>query len=251
MLAGLSEVVILSADDWVCICIWWASLSIVSCQCWHVGGERLWWWLHPPRMTQQYHLASMAAWLSSSTGISHHSPLPHIPSIHLSAVNSSPCPGIAPQPLNSSSQPLPSRGSMTLSRVCMAAARTVWFSFHLGCHISVVSLSALNVSPLTQTIAPMWGSDPCFSSPTCWGWSSPTNTPVFPPSSFILPSFVWFYIFFSAGQVLLSTLSWCSACTSVSEGVFLMYPWREMYSTFTNSSTILFSLVKDELNQNL
>ena len=52
----------------------------------------------------------------------------------------------------------------------------------------------------------------------------------FPPSSYILPSFVWFYIFFFTGQVLLSTLSWCSACTSVSEGVFLMYPWREMYS---------------------
>ena len=30
----------------------------------------------------------------------------HIPSVHLSAVNSSPCPGIAPQSLNSSSQPL-------------------------------------------------------------------------------------------------------------------------------------------------
>ena len=47
-------------------------------------------------------------------------------------------------------------------------ARTVWFSFHLGCHRSAVSLSALNVSPLTQTVAPVWGSDPCFSSPTCW-----------------------------------------------------------------------------------
>ena len=43
----------------------------------------------------------------------------------------------------------------------------------------------------------------------------------------------WFFIFFSIRQVLLSTLSWCSACTSVSEGVFLMYPWREMYSTST------------------
>ena len=42
-----------------------------------------------------------------------------------------------------------------------------------------------------------------------------------------------FYIFFSIGQVLLSILSWCFACTSVSEGVFLMYPWREMYSTST------------------
>ena len=47
----------------------------------------------------------------------------------------------------------------------MAEARTVWFSFHLGCHRSAVYLSALNVSPLTQTIAPMWRSDPYFSFP--------------------------------------------------------------------------------------
>ena len=65
----------------------------------------------------------------------------------------------------------------------------------------------------------------------------------FPPSFFVLLSFVWFYVFFSTGQVLLSALSWCSACTSVSEGVFLMYPWREMYSTSTYSSTILFSSI--------
>ena len=56
-------------------------------------------------MTQQHRLASMAAWISS-TGISHHDLLPHIPSIRLSGVNSSPRPGIVPQSLNSSSQPL-------------------------------------------------------------------------------------------------------------------------------------------------
>ena len=56
-------------------------------------------------MTQQYRLASMAARLSS-TGISHHNLLPHISLVCLSTVNSSPCPGIAPQSLNSSSQPL-------------------------------------------------------------------------------------------------------------------------------------------------
>ena len=56
-----------------------------------------------------------------------------------------------------------------------------------------------------------------------------------PPSSFILPRFAWVYIFLSAGQVLLSALSCCSACTSVSGGVFLMYPWREMCSTSTCS----------------
>ena len=45
-----------------------------------------------------------------------------------------------------------------------------------------------------------------------------------PPSSFILPSFAWFCIFSPSGQVLLSALGWCSACTSVPEGVFLMCP---------------------------
>ena len=70
--------------------------------------------------------------------------------------------------------------------------------------------------------------------------SSP-NTPVFPVSSFILPSFAWFYIFFSADQVLLSALSCCSACISVSEVVFLMYLWREMYSASVYSSAIVLS----------
>ena len=88
--------------------IWWASLSIVlpmlAC------GEREAMVMAPPAMlTQQYRLASMAAWLSS-TAISHHDLLPHIPSIHLSTVNSSLHPGIAPQSLDSSSQPLPLPG---------------------------------------------------------------------------------------------------------------------------------------------
>ena len=56
-----------------------------------------------PHVTQQYCLASTAARLSS-TGISHHNLLPRISLICLSAVNSSLCPRIAPQSLNSSSQ---------------------------------------------------------------------------------------------------------------------------------------------------
>ena len=62
----------------------------------------------------------------------------------------------------------------------------------------------------------------------------------------LIPSSYWVLsvglcVFFSGGQILLSSLSWCSACTSVSEGVFLLYPWREMYSIWTYSSSILFS----------
>ena len=82
---------------------------------------------------------------------------------------------------------------------------------------------------------------PASVPPPAEGRSSPTNTPVFPLTSLVLPSFVWFYIFFSSAQILLSTFSWCAGCTSMSEGVFLMYPWREMYSMSTYSSAILFS----------
>ena len=39
----------------------------------------------------------------------------------------------------------------------------------VGCHRSAVSLSALNVSPLIQTITPMWGLETYFSSPTHQG----------------------------------------------------------------------------------
>ena len=56
-----------------------------------------------------------------------------------------------------------------------------------------------------------------------------------PPTEFCVGLY-----FLSTGQVLPSALSWCSPCTSVSEGVFLMYPWRD-YSTSTSSSAILFS----------
>ena len=45
----------------------------------------------------------ISAWLSS-TDISYQNLLPHISLVYLSTVNSSPCPGIAPQSLNSSSQ---------------------------------------------------------------------------------------------------------------------------------------------------
>ena len=85
---------------------------------------------------------------------------------------------------------------------------------------------------------------PASIPPPTEGRSNLTNTPVFPSSSFILLSFAWFCIFFPSGQVLLSALSWCFACTSVSEVVFLMYLWREMYSTSTYSSAILFFPLK-------
>ena len=107
----------------VCQAIDGPASLLFSSRFWHVGRERLWCWLYPLHVTQLYHLASMAAWLSSSTGISHHNLLPYIPSIHLSAVNSSPC-DCSTIPKLQFPATEPSRGRVSLSGVCMAAART-------------------------------------------------------------------------------------------------------------------------------
>ena len=141
------------------------------------GRERLWWWLHPLRVTQQYRLASMAAWLSS-TGIFHPNLLPHIPLIHLSSVNSSPCPEIAPQSLNPSSQPLHLPEDLRPCPGYVWLWQGLWFN--LGCHRSAVSLSALNVAPLRQ-LSRCGDWTPASVPPPSEGRSSPTNTPVFPP----------------------------------------------------------------------
>ena len=158
--------------------IWLASLSIVQLRmlaC--VGGERLWWCLHPLHVTPQHCPSSVAAHLSSTGIFPPQSPSSHPPDLSLCS-QQQPSPGdCATIPKLQLPAAVPSRGSVSLSGTlfeslygcpCMAAARTVWFSFCLGCHRSAVSLSALNVSPLTQTIAPLWGSDPCFSFPTHW-----------------------------------------------------------------------------------
>ena len=152
-------------------------------------------------MTQQYLFASMAARLSS-TGISHHGLLTHIPSIPLSTVNSIPHPGIAPQSLNYSSQSLYHLGYVWLGKDCL-----ILIPFRL---LQISCFSALNVSPLTQTI-PVWGWGPASVPPPTEGRSSPINSPSFPPSSFILPSFLGsIYILFCwSGTPVCSQLAFC------------------------------------------
>ena len=150
-----------------------------------------------------------------------------------------------PLPWNCSTIPMlqllaavPSRGPTSLSGVCMTEARIVCvilISFRLS-QINCLTFSLIcfcsdpdnyynvGIGPLLQFPHPP-RADPVLL------------TLLFSPCFFGLLSFVWFYIFFSSGQVHLPALSWCSASTSVSEGVFLMYPC--MYSTPTYSSAIL------------
>ena len=134
-----------------------------------------------------------------------------------------------------------SRGPAFLSRG--------WYDSGKGCVILIpfrlprISCFTLSLKCLSSDSdsCPFVGTGPLLQFPHLLRAGPVLNTPVFPPSSFILLSFAWLYIFFSAGQVLLSALSWCSACTFVSEGIFLMYLWREMYSMSTYSSNIMFS----------
>ena len=73
---------------------------------------------------------------------------------------------LTPQSLYSSFPPLCLLGDphSCLGYIWLWQGLSVWFSFHSDCHRSAASLfNSLKCSPLSQTVAPMWGSDPCFS----------------------------------------------------------------------------------------
>ena len=166
-------------------------------------------------MTQQDRLASLAAWLSS-TGISHHNPLPQVPSVRLSTVNSSPHPGIAPQSLNSSSQPSTFQGTCVPVQDMYGSGKDciILLPFRLP-QISWFTLSLKSFSSDSDS-CPNVGIGPLLQFPHPLRAGPVLLTLVSPPSSFILPSFAWLYIFFSTGQVLLSALGWHSSWTFVS-----------------------------------
>ena len=130
-----------------------------SCQCWCVGGIEAMVMAPPPVHDSAVSLSSHGC----PAFLHRHFP-PQSPSSHPTLHSQQ-----QPSSWDCSTIPKLQLPASALSRVCMAAARTDRFSFYLGCHRSAVSLSALQVSPLTQTFAPVWGSDPCFSSPACRG----------------------------------------------------------------------------------
>ena len=134
---------------------------------------------------------------------------------------------------------VPSRRPPLMSGVCIAAARTVWFSFHLDCCGSPVSLSALNFSPLIQF--PHVGIEPLLQFPHPLRAGPVLLTllffPLVPSSYRVLCGSI--ILFHWSGTSVHSQLVFCMYfCVW---RCILMYPWREMYSVSTYSSTILFS----------
>ena len=141
----------------------------------------------------------MAAWLSS-TGIYHHKFLPHIPSIHFSTVNSSPCQGLLHNPYT------PAPSCCTFQGTCIP----VWGMYGCGkdCLI-LIPFRLPQISCFTLSLKCFSSdSDNCPASvpPPAEGWSSPTNILGFPPSSFCV---VLYILFHWSGPPVLSQLVLC------------------------------------------
>ena len=182
----------------------------------------------PPRPTQQYRLASILPGNPPQAFPTLISSL--IPLICLSTVNSSPSPGIVPPSPNTSSKLLCLLGDLCpcvcgvfgcgedcLILIQFKLPQISWFTLSLKCFSSDPdSCSHVTIGHLLQ-----------FSHPPRAGPVLLTLLffPLVPSSYWDL----WFDIFFSTDQVLLSTLNWCSANTSVSEGVFLMYVEQDVF----------------------
>ena len=85
----------------------------------------------------------------------------------------------------------------------------------------------------------MWGSLPCFCSPTPRTGQSHSLSSSFPFFTSSFQAVEWIYIFLSSGQGILPLFSWYSVRNAASINVFVRHPWREMVSMFTYSSAIL------------
>ena len=167
------------------------------------------WWLHPLR-DQQYHLGFHGCLAFLHRHFPPQSPPSHRPDLSLCSQRS-PCPGIAPQSLNSSSQPLRLPGDLIPSRLPQISC----FTLSLKCFSSDSdSCPDVGLEPLLQFPHPL-RTGPVLLTLLFF--------PLVPSSYWVLHGSIYSF------QVLLSALRRCCACTSGSEGVFLTYPRREKY----------------------
>ena len=128
----------------------------------------------------------------------------------------------------------------SLTRVHTAAARIVWFSLHSDSHRSAASLSnSLKYFPCVSNDYFNLGIWPLLQFPSPQVQVQSCSFSSFPLPSFVLLSFGSIYSFPVVRDSCL--LSGSVLRDSASEGVFLMYPWREMYCTSGYSVAILSS----------
>ena len=157
--------------------------------------------------------------LAFSTGISNHSLLPHIPSVCLSTVNSSPHPGIAPQSLNSNSQLLRLPGDLCPypGYVWLQQGLSVLIPSRLP-QISCFTLS-LKCFSSNPDICPNVGIRPLLQFPHCRGQVQSCFPPLVPSSYRVLHGSIYSFplvrysCLLSAGVMhALLCLKVCSSC---------------------------------------
>lgn len=136
-----------------------------------------------------------------------------------------------------------SSGLGSLSGVHRATSWIVSVDLRLSFRLSQISSFILQwpqMLPLCPILLPLCGyltAAPACPSPECR--TSPAHSLFFP--SFLHPlSFAWICIFLPSDHGLLPALSCCSVISSASKDIFLIHPWREMYSSSTISSLPLF-----------
>lgn len=148
-------------------------------------------------------LASMADQLSSK-GISHCA-LFHVPLGRLPSVNNRLHPGLVLQCLWSSSQQLHILVDLypCPRYIGLWQRLSMWFSFHQDCHRSAAALcNSLKCFSTVPNNCPNLGVLPLPQYPNPWGHVQSCSLSSFSPTSFVLLSFAWIYVFLSSGQGL-------------------------------------------------
>ena len=149
-------------------------------------------------------LASMPDQLSSK-GISHCALFPHVSLGCRPSVSNRLHPGLVLQCLWSSSQPLHIPGDLypCPGYIGLWQGFFVWFSFHRDCHRSAAALcNSLKCFSTVPNNCPNLGVLPRPQYPNLWGHVQSCSLSSFSPTSFVLLSFAWIYVFLSSGQGL-------------------------------------------------
>ena len=213
---------------------------LFSCQCWPVGRERLWRWLHPLHVTQHISLLpqlpgfppqafpTMISSLTSPWSVS----LQSTAALILGLLHNSLTPASSYYAFQGSCVPVWSMygcGKDCLILIPLRLPQISCFTLSLKCFSS-----DSDSCPDVGTGSLLQFPHPLRAGPVLW-------TCLFP---FLVPSSYWVLhgSIYSCPLVRYSCPLWtCVLHALVSEGIFLMYLWREMYSTYTYSSAIFVS----------
>ena len=133
----------------------------------------------------------------------------------------------------------PYPGYARLWRACLCGS----YSIQTTTNQLLYSPTASDASLCPNRLPRMWGSLPCFCSPTPRTGQSHSLSSSFPFFTSSFQAVEWIHIFLSSGQGILPLFSWYSVRNAASINIFMRHPWREMDSMFTYSSAILLTRI--------